>query len=111
MARGANGKVIFLSKRETEQHGNGLFRFGVPLDVAPLTWPEIREQSGMAPRIAQALVDSAKAAGADPRQWRGTFDDVPLDKCVAIDFWYQGKWIDAVENQDKFLDMSAKASD
>jgi len=106
-AYGPEGEIVFLTKEETAQYGNGLFRFGVPLAVAPLTWSEIRQQSGMSPDIAKALEETANEKGSDPREWRGTFDDVPLSKCVAIDFWYQGKWIDAAENQDKFINVPA----
>ncbi len=88
-----DGRVIGLDMKGTAQHGGGLIRVGVILARAPYTWGELKQLAGMQQDIAGALVRVARKDGADPREWRGTFDPVRRSDWHAVETFIDGAWM------------------
>ena len=88
---------VRLNKEQTAELGNGLYRFGVLDKTAPYKWRELRQKAGMTSATVKHLESWGKAQGANIGQWRGTFEDVPIEKCVAIEVLKDGRWLDALD--------------
>jgi hypothetical protein len=82
-----------LSMEETAAHCGGLDRFGVCPAVCPYTWRELKQLSGMSPRIAAALYRIGIEQGARPGQWRGTFEPVGREQWRLVDVYQAGVWV------------------
>jgi hypothetical protein len=85
----------------TAEHGGGLVRIGVLEERAPHHWHEIRRLANIEDRVARALAQVARRDGADPRQWRGTFEPVSRTDWVVVEAFRDGTWIpvDLVEDE------------
>lgn len=68
-------------------------RIAVCADVAPYSFNELRKRSGMRSKTAHALVDVANSMGADPWEWRATFESVPAERWLNIEVWDGARWI------------------
>jgi hypothetical protein len=88
-----DGKSGTLTMQQTAERCGGLFRFGVLHEDAPYDWRQIRQLSGMSTRMANGLHKVATAAGASPREWRGSFEPVAREKWVAVETMKDGAWV------------------
>jgi len=88
-----NGTLRALSMSETAYCGNGLVRFGVAAETAPVSWRQFRTLSGISPETYRNLARAGKKHGADPRQWYASFEPVPRDKWLAIEVLQNDKWM------------------
>ena len=70
-----------------------LFRIGVDPEVAPYTWSDLKSLSGMSSDVARSLKSTAKARGANPSRWRGTFDPVSSDQWKTVEYLKDGNWV------------------
>lgn len=75
----------------------GLYRLGLSKKTAALSWKEYKRKSGSDPRVIEGFVKVSRNAGGEPREWRATFDEVPLEKCLRIERFGGRKWVDASE--------------
>ncbi|MBE2254345.1 MAG: hypothetical protein IAE78_32760 [Myxococcus sp.] len=73
--------------------GGGLVRIAVALETAPHTWVRFRHLSGINPSHAKALALVAKSDGANPNDWRATFDAVPSALWTTIEKFDRGTWV------------------
>jgi hypothetical protein len=87
------GTVHRGDRRSTEQLGNGLIRIEVAPETAPVTWTE-HKRSGKGPsrKDTQTLEKVARLDGADPSQWRLSYEPVPRDKWLTIELWNGVSW-------------------
>jgi hypothetical protein len=97
--RTADGRLIGLDMQGTMEHGRGLIRIGVRQERAPHTWRELKRLAGMGEDIAGGLVRMARRDGADPRDWRGTFDPVQRADWSTVETFVDGSWVE-VELED-----------
>lgn len=85
-----------LAMREhTQEICGGLFRIVVDAGAAPHDWSEFRTLSGVLPALARGLAKVAKMCGANPRNWRVSFEPVPLSSAIAIESFDGHRWVDA----------------
>ena len=87
-----DGSIADLGMSELHSNGFGLFRIGVDPSTAPLTWSDIRRESGMEPTTATALSQIARLRGGNPSNWRGTFQPVPISKWEIIECFDGFDW-------------------
>jgi hypothetical protein len=95
--------------QETAELGEGLYRFGLPVREL-IRWPEIGKRAGIRAWMRNSLMKTGRLQGADPAQWYGTFDAVPIDGLLfqqLVDFRYwAGK--ERLEHRDNQLAEIAK---
>jgi hypothetical protein len=88
-----SGELIFLSKAETAQLTGGLFRFGVFSEIAPLSWWDIKQTSGITAFAARVLYRQGIALGAKPGDWRGTYEAVPAEQWRKVEIFEKSRWV------------------
>ena len=88
-----DGSSVTLDFHGMVSHGVRPVRIGVSPEVAPYDWPALRRLSGMESRMANGLVRVARELGADPRDWCGTFEPVPMEVWGDIQVYDGGAWI------------------
>jgi hypothetical protein len=93
-----DGEIIALTRLETAKLTGGLFRFGASAEAAPLTWPVIRETSGMTESAAQFLYRRGIQMGAKPGEWRGTYERVPAEAWKKIEVFEKSCWIPLLDS-------------
>lgn len=98
--RTPEGRLIGLDMEGTMKCGRGLIRIGVRPERAPHAWRELKRLAGMREDMARGLVRVARKDGADPGDWRGTFDPVPRVDWSAIETFIDGSWV-RVELEDE----------
>jgi len=59
----------------------GLWRFGVPASTL-LPWGRLRDAARIRPKVQQELISAASKCGADPYDWMGSIEPVPLERCI-----------------------------
>ena len=96
MWRDSNGRIRSLSKFETEVGGKGLVRIEVTPEAAPYTWDDFKRLSGGSEKVLRALVRAARKDGANPKEWRVSFEPVKVQDWLSIEIWdgkrWEGKW-------------------
>ncbi len=92
-----DGKIVSLTKEETENRGGGLVRIEVSVEAAPYDWKALREMSGMSRVMSSALYKSAIDRGSCPGEWRGSFEAVSNKDWLSIEVRRAGRWIDLSE--------------
>lgn len=80
-----SGGYVDMGWAELNHFGIPLIRIGVALETAPLRWRDLREQSLMKISYASGLARVAKLEFAQPGEWRGTFEPVPVEKWLTIE--------------------------
>jgi hypothetical protein len=70
------------SRAETLAIGGGLLRFGVDERRVPATWTYHANTSGLKKKAARALERAAREKGANPSDWRVSYEPVPVTDCV-----------------------------
>lgn len=70
----------------------GPVRISLPVELLPYNWGEWRARSGC-PRLgAVALAGIARELGSSVRQWRCTFDTIPVSAFVEVYLWDGSEW-------------------
>jgi hypothetical protein len=89
-----------LTREETCERGGGLVRFGVAVEAVPCDWNGFKKRSGIRPETARCLAARGRACGADPNEWRVSFEPVPREQWVAVDVWDRatGAWVRVAGN-------------
>ena len=65
----------------------GVYRFRVDSQDGRLVpWPKIRRAAGISDDMTRTLVRNGRAVGADPKEWSGTLEPVPLE-AVTFQAW------------------------
>jgi len=87
----AGGRIVrVLSVSETSERCGGLYRLG--LDASELVaWRELPALALMPDRVAAALRRVAYKQGASPREWYGSLEPVPIEKCI-VQFLRGDRW-------------------
>lgn len=88
----ADGSRRTVSVEEMRDRGRGLVRFGLRPELL-LAGAELREQARIPPRMWQALVHVSRIQGANPDQWLGTLQSVPVQDLV----------VDVIDNEDHLV--------
>lgn len=86
------GKVHRGDRSATAHYGGGLWRIEVRRNAVPLTWADFVRQSGIDPRMAEALARWAAKQGSDVADWRLSFDPIPFSEWLALEQWVEGAW-------------------
>jgi len=88
---------------EMTQAEGGLARVGVKPEMAPHTWEDFKRTSGIPRRVATALEEVAAQEGANPEEWRASFEPVPKEQWVAVELWDPESdcWVDVLEQAKK----------
>ena len=89
-----NGAHRSLTKDETEEFAKGLFRIGVSLKTAPHNWREYQRLSGAQQKMLRGLVASAISIGANPNDWRVSFERVPSSQWLTVEKWNGSAWVE-----------------
>ena len=87
-----HGRYRGLTREETEIHGGGLVRIEVDPEAVPVRWHDFVIHSGVKRNIAKALERSARKQGSNVRDWRCSFDPIPLDNWVGVERWNGSEW-------------------
>jgi len=91
--QGPGGSLVRLSKDQTYVVGGGLGRIGVAPEVAPHDWKTFKHLSGISPKAAKQLYNSAVQTGSRPGDWFATFEKVPRSKWLAIEVMEGMVWV------------------
>jgi hypothetical protein len=91
--RSPEGGLLRLSKDQTIVLGGGLARISVAPAVAPHDWKTYKQRSGISPKMAKAIYDSAVAAGSKPSLWFATFEPVPRSRWLAVEIFQDEQWV------------------
>lgn len=67
------------------------------------SWVQFKKISGIRLRTVKRLETTAKENGANPVEWYATFDSIPLEKWVSLDFWIDGNWVS--HNLEEYYSM------
>ena len=86
------GAFIRLGMEGTHQHCGGLARIGVALETCPHDWRAFKRLSGARAGMLRHLDKVGRAQGADPANWRVSFDPVPQRFWIAIEVWNGREW-------------------
>lgn len=70
---------------EMVEHAGGLVRLEVDVAVVRHTWADHQRIGQVDPRMATYLEAAAREHGADPRDWRVSYRDVPLGKVLSVE--------------------------
>jgi hypothetical protein len=71
----------------------GMARFGIEFTEQLISWNEYKNNSGIPAREHRAMAKVGKEKGAHPNNWYCSFEDIPLNKCVAIEQFDGKEWI------------------
>lgn len=86
-----DGTIIALTKEQTEEIANGLYRFGVYLSPSFIHWKSLKGK--IEDKMYNALEKIAIKNGSDPNLWYASTKPVPIEKCYLIEKYNNGKWI------------------
>jgi hypothetical protein len=67
-----------LSMYECAEGCDGLYRFGLPA-AQLIKWPEVGKRAGISAPMRNAIIQAGHMQGANPSQWYGTFEEIPID--------------------------------
>jgi hypothetical protein len=67
-------------------------RIGIELDASLHSWDRYKDLSGITAKEARRLYQIAIDQGARPGEWYASFEPVPLERWVAIEFWDGQGW-------------------
>ena len=88
-----NGVYSSMTKDEMINTSGGLVRIAVDRETAPHSWVQYRHLSGIDPSRAKGLARVTTSNGANPNDWRVSFNKVTRDKWIAIEKWRNGVWV------------------
>ena len=87
------GSTVRLSKDQTFVMGGGLARIGIAPETAPYDWKAFKQQSGISPKAAKELYNTAIRGGSRPGQWFASFESVPKAKWLTIEILENDTWV------------------
>lgn len=70
------------SRAETFEVGRGLVRFGIDETRVPFGWAYHVRTSGIRRKGARQLERAGRACGANPSDWRVSYEPIPVGECV-----------------------------
>ncbi len=85
------GKRVLGDMQSTYEDGRGLVRLGVFLEIAPHTWEEYKAKHCDA-EMASRIEKTCERMGANPQEWRYTYDPVPIEDCVLLHVYENQEW-------------------
>ena len=96
------GNFEGLTKEGTAKIGGGLARIEIDPEAAPYNWKYFKKKSGCKNRILKGLEKVALQDGANPKEWRVSFEPVTKDKWKNIEIYdfEQEKWITSIEHTE-----------
>ena len=59
----------------------------------PHDWRAFKRLSGIVPRVARALYETAISHGSHPGQWFVSFSSIRRDKWLTVETWNGEKWV------------------
>lgn len=86
------GRLIPGTRETTHSRGGGLLRFGVAPHDAPHDWESFKKMSGIVPKHARGLYAAAVSCGARPGEWYVSFEPVPREKWLTVEWWNGEEW-------------------
>ncbi len=88
-----DGSTVRLSKDQTFVMGGGLARIGIAPQTAPHDWKTFKQQSGISPKAAKEIYNTAIQGGSRPGQWFASFENVPKSKWLTIEILEGDAWV------------------
>ncbi len=88
-----NGIPHMATMREIRSEAGHLLRFGVPKSGL-IPWKKLRKAANIDPELFRALAKSGRAQGANPANWYGSIEDVPVRDCRIEAEAKPGNWRD-----------------
>lgn len=104
-----HGNLHSLTKRETHELGGGLARIEVDPKSCPLDWKTFKATSGVQPKMAAALYETAIKSRSRPGDWRGSYEPIGREHWVCIEVYDGEKWRPYTD-ADKPKPMSLESS-
>ncbi len=95
------GAMVRLGRDQTFVLGGGLARTGVAAEVAPHDWKTFKRLSGISPKAARELYQTAIAAGSRPADWHASFEAVPRSRWATIEVLEDEIWVTMREPADR----------
>ena len=84
---------------EMARYGAGLFRFGIS-EERLIRWPRIGELANIEANMRGVLMKAGRVLGANPVEWFGTLEEIPLDELQIETMLPDGRWVDFPVNQE-----------
>jgi len=72
-------------------------RIEIDPSIALMRWNEFVQLSGIPPEMARDVERIARKRGANPDEWRASFNSVSFDASVTVEIHVNNQWIDAHE--------------
>jgi hypothetical protein len=82
-----------LTMEELVASGVRLARITFAQELAPHDWPIFSQAAQLDARTAEGFEREGRKRGADPADWRFSFEEVPIDKRTDVRQWDGGKWV------------------
>jgi hypothetical protein len=82
-----------LDRAGTLRHGRGLARIEVDPEAAPHNWGRFCALAGVSASHAKELAATGRKWGANPRDWRVSFDAVTSEHWLAIEVNHGAGWV------------------
>lgn len=99
---------VGLNRELTHLLGGGLVRIGIHPSEAPHDWKAYKKMSGVSSKDAKALYDSAIELGSKVSDWFVSFESIPQEKWLTVEFWSGSAWVnDPSVRPDKPDDINA----
>ena len=92
-----DGTTTRLTRDETAHVGQGLIRIEIAAENVPITWKDHKAEGGVPTADARRLEKAARGWGADPRDWRISYEAIPLEQWVRIETWDGSTWSELKE--------------
>ena len=86
------GGIHILDVPELYSRGGGLVRFGLQ-ESSLMGWENLNKVSGMGRAQCRSLEAAGRRQGANPNDWHGCFDPVPLGSCAVEVMDENLKWV------------------
>ena len=91
------GQIRGLTKDELHQM-YGLVRFSVPFKKEMFcSWGKYKYKSNTPLNVYLSLERQGIIKGANPNEWYASFENIPLEKCIACEKWNGTKWIEHID--------------
>lgn len=83
-----------LTMDELLASGVRLVRITFPREVAPHDWPIFSQVAQIDAKTVEGFEKQARKRGADPAEWRFSFEEVPTDKRIDLRQWGGSEWVE-----------------
>ncbi len=102
-----DGSVQPLTMEELGQHAGGLYRIGVAKATAPHSWDDFVRLSGLSRDSISRLRRSAKARGANLKDWFASFEPIEASQWQIVEVWLNHAWTNTNPVPTKEIIVSA----